>query len=67
MKLISFPGRLGALGEIIAEFGSARLVRCGAGRLELRGGSSQERSEAREWASLFLGSEYVDWNAVEAA
>ena len=67
MTLIPFPGRFVATGEVLAEFGSAQLVRRGVGRLELRGGSTQERAEAREWASLFLNSEYVDWHPAVAA
>jgi len=47
--------------ETVAEFGTARLVRVGFGRLELHGGSVEERAEAREWASLFLDAEYVAW------
>ncbi len=52
--------------EVLAEFGSARLVRGSAGHLELRGGSGQERAEAREWASLFLEVEYVAWHPTGA-
>lgn len=52
------------VGEILAEFGSAHLIRGSAGHLELRGGSGQERAEAREWASLFLDAEYVVWQPV---
>ena len=66
MKLILFPIRPEIAGEILAEFGAAQLVRCGTGRLELRGGSSQDRAEAREWASLFLSSEYVAWRPAAA-
>jgi hypothetical protein len=41
-------------GEIVAAFGSARLVKRLDSRFELRGGSEQDRAEAREWISLFL-------------
>lgn len=35
----------------IARFGSARLVRLASGRVEVRGGTREDRMEAREWAS----------------
>jgi len=41
-------------GEIVATFGNARLVKRLDCRFELRGGSDQDRAEAREWISLFL-------------
>jgi len=59
IKNIGVWGR--GAGEVVAEFGGARLIRTAAGHLELRGGSGPERAEAREWASLFLGTEYVVW------
>ena len=37
----------------IARFGAARLVERAAGRAELRGGAGPERTEAKEWISLF--------------
>ena len=61
MRLKNIAGWCRRSGEVVAEFGGARLVRAAAGHLELRGGSGAERAEAREWASLFLGAEYVDW------
>ena len=39
--------------ELIAVFGEARLLRT-AGRLELRGGSMSDRTEALEWLSIFM-------------
>jgi len=33
--------------------GEARLIKYLDGRTELRGGSNQDRAEAREWISLF--------------
>ena len=39
--------------HLIACFGTARLFERPDGRAELRGGSETERSEAREWLSLF--------------
>lgn len=44
----------------IARFGSARLVRLVSGRVEVQGGSPAERSDAREWASLFCHSAIVN-------
>ena len=41
-------------GETIAVFGAARLVKKLDGKLELRGGSPDDRSAAKEWCSLFL-------------
>ena len=40
--------------EIIAIFGAARLVRHLNGRLELSGGSPEDRERARTWAVTFL-------------
>jgi len=40
-------------GELIACFGQARLVRKLDGKIELVGGSHQDRLAAREWISLF--------------
>ncbi|MBM3823913.1 MAG: hypothetical protein FJ404_13690 [Verrucomicrobia bacterium] len=40
--------------ETVATFGRARLVRAADGRLELRGGSEEDRARAREWISLFM-------------
>jgi len=40
-------------GEVVAAWGEARLIRYLDGKLELRGGSHQDRAEAREWLSLF--------------
>jgi len=41
-------------GELIASFGDARLVRKLHGKIELLGGTPDDRAEAREWCSLFL-------------
>ena len=41
-------------GEVLAYFGEARLIRYVDGTMELRGGSKEDRSEAREWISLFF-------------
>jgi hypothetical protein len=40
--------------NLIACFGRARLLARFDGRAELRGGSDSERTEAKEWISLFL-------------
>ena len=39
-------------GETLAVFGDARLVKSLDGRIELRGGSQEDRRAAREWCSL---------------
>jgi hypothetical protein len=41
-------------GEVIASFGRARLVKYLDGRMELKGGSREDRVSAREWISLFM-------------
>ena len=41
----------------IALFGGARLIRRSQGRIEIRGGTGPEQTEAREWAERFLGRE----------
>ena len=40
-------------GEVIAVWGGAKLIKFLDGKLELKGGSKEERGEAREWLSLF--------------
>ena len=40
-------------GEVVAYFGQAQLIKFLDGTLEPRGGSAQDRAEAREWMSLF--------------
>ena len=40
-------------GEIIAQFGEARIIKYLDGKYELRGGSKDDRSAAKEWVSLF--------------
>ena len=41
-------------GTIIATFGHARLVKMLNGKIELIGGTQDDRRTAREWCSLFL-------------
>lgn len=43
-----------ATGEILASFGTARLVKKRDGRHELIGGTADDHAVAREWCSLFL-------------
>jgi hypothetical protein len=40
-------------GEVIARFGDAQLIRFLDGKMELRGGSDDDRTAAREWMSMF--------------
>ncbi len=40
-------------GEVVAAWGEAQLMRYLNGKTELRGGSEQDRAQAREWMSLF--------------
>ena len=40
--------------NLIARFGQAKLVSRADGCVELRGGSDADRTEAREWISLFM-------------
>jgi len=41
-------------GEVIAYFGDAKLINRLDGKLELRGGTDEDRSEARKWMSMFM-------------
>ena len=40
-------------GEVIAFWGEAKLIKHLDGKLELKGGSNEDRGEATEWLSLF--------------
>jgi hypothetical protein len=40
-------------GEVVAGFGDAKLIRFLDGKTELRGGSNDDRTAAREWMSMF--------------
>jgi len=40
--------------KILTTFGKARLIRKPTGRIELIGGSAEDRIVAKEWVSLFL-------------
>jgi hypothetical protein len=46
-------------GELIASWGEARLIKYLDGKLVLKGGSKEDRMEAREWISLFLNDAVV--------
>jgi hypothetical protein len=52
MKLKFFPPFRDE-GEVVAGWGQAQLIKYLDGKTELRGGSEQDRAEAREWMSLF--------------
>lgn len=40
--------------NLVARFGRAKLLSRADGRVELRGGTDSDRTEAREWISLFM-------------
>jgi hypothetical protein len=52
MKLKFFPLFKDEV-ELIAGWGEAELIRYLNGRVELRGGSKEDRLAAHEWVSLF--------------
>jgi hypothetical protein len=52
MKLKFFPPFKDE-GELIASWGEAQLIKYLDGKVELRGGSKEDRLAAREWISLF--------------
>ncbi len=41
-------------GEVIAYFGDAKLINRLDGKLELRGGTDEDRAKARKWMSMFM-------------
>jgi hypothetical protein len=53
MKMKSFP-RFKDEGEVVASWGEAQLVKYLDGKLELKGGSKEDRIATREWVSMFL-------------
>lgn len=53
MKIRNYFPRFRDEGEVIAGFGTARLVRYLDGKYELQGGSRDDRIAAHEWISLF--------------
>ena len=54
MKLTNLPAQITDRGETLAQFGKARLVKQFDGKLELVGGTEDDRQNAREWISMFL-------------
>jgi hypothetical protein len=40
-------------GEVVAAWGEARLIKYLDGKVVLKGGSQEDRIEAREWISMF--------------
>jgi len=40
--------------NLVACFGQARLLNRADGRMELQGGSEADRTDAKEWISLFM-------------
>ena len=49
-------------GEVIATFGQTQLVRFLDGKCILRGGSDEDKSEARKWISQFWNDILVQEN-----
>jgi hypothetical protein len=60
MKLRSRFLRSDRVVEEVARFGGARMLRLSSGRVVVRGGTVQDRREAREWASLFCHEAVFD-------
>ena len=58
MKLKFFPPYKDE-GEVTASWGEAQLIKCPDGKLELKGGSKEDRIEAREWILMFLSDAVV--------
>ena len=56
-----FPDRK-VEGEAIAAWGGAKLIKHWDGRLELMGGSKEDRGEALEWLFLFWQEAAVGGN-----
>lgn len=54
MKLNLLAWRKRDEGETLAQFGEARLIKRLTGKIELIGGSADDRTAAREYVSLFL-------------
>ena len=40
-------------GEVVASWGQARLIKYWDGKVELKGGTKEDRLAAHEWISLF--------------
>ena len=54
MKLKSLVWWQRSTDKTLTTFGKARLIRKPTGRIELVGGSVEDRIAAKEWVSLFL-------------
>ena len=54
-----FPEMAKSDGEVIAQFGQAKLIKTVEGKYQLRGGSKEDLISAREWISLFLNDAVV--------
>jgi hypothetical protein len=54
MKLMQLNATSENQGSVIARFGNAALIKNPEGSHVLKGGSRNDRSEAREWISLFM-------------
>jgi hypothetical protein len=54
MKLMQSDTTSENRGTVIARFGEASLIKKPEGSHVLAGGSRNDRSEAREWISLFM-------------
>ncbi len=54
MKLTHVIPHLFHQDEVVAYFGQARLVKRLDAKFELRGGSHEDHSAAKEWISMFL-------------
>ena len=53
MNMKFFP-RCDDKGEAVVVFGRAILVRHPDGKMELRGGSKDDRSDVKQWISMFM-------------
>lgn len=53
LNLHLLPARSGESAELVRIFGDAQLFQHPSGRWELRGGTTHDRLEAKEWISLF--------------
>lgn len=54
MKIYQAFSGLRNEGEVVAHFGSARLIKRLDCKFELRGGSREDHTAAKEWISLFM-------------
>ncbi len=54
MTALCFAEASAETGILIATFGAAALIKTVEGGYALAGGSTEDRSEAQEWISLFM-------------